>query len=509
MRKHLRKSFVSVSVILLMLLLYTVSAAAVKPSEPDLTVKRPLNMTAGTLGGKTTCYGRDLSGLTYDEAAEVIRNIGDEILRKEVSISCGKNSLKYTLENLHIKVDTEGQTKLLKDRVISGNLLERYKAARDMEREPLNLELKYEASKRDIVTQLKSVMKKWEKKMIDATVSFETGEQVVTPSRDGLKFDVKPGVTKLLDALADGTILEEGVFEIDPGAVEIPAEFTTEQASAYTILGKYTTKYPEPTTDILKNREQNLIISAGNIDGREFAPGEEISALRMYGDVTEANGYRKAATIMGGSHVDAVGGGICQTTTTLYNAALYAELEIVYRHNHSMVSNYVPVSRDAMVYYAGWDHQSYEYDFVLRNNTSDTIRIETIVNQEDTTLTVMIIGHDDRPVGRSVEYVSEILSCSPPPISNVVDPNLVNSYAPHARIYYQLGDNSPEPAMTARLWKIVYQDGKEVERTLQNAQDVYKAQASTFAVAPGVYVYAIVNPGGSYESCYIQIGVNH
>ena len=85
------------------------------------------------------------------------------------------------------------------------------------------------------------------------------------------------------------------------------------------------------------------------MNGRIFYPGETISALDLYGAVTTENGYAEAPGYNQGRVEMVVGGGVCQVTTTLYNAVLRAELDVSYRKNHSMMVNYVYPGMDAMV----------------------------------------------------------------------------------------------------------------------------------------------------------------
>ena len=99
-------------------------------------------------------------------------------------------------------------------------------------------------------------------------------------------------------------------------------------------------------------------------------PGETYSYNDNIGDTTASKGYQAAATFKGGTTVNEMGGGICQTVSTLYNVALMANLEIVERHQHGLPVGYVPPSRDATVY-------SPVLDFKFKNNRETPIKIVT------------------------------------------------------------------------------------------------------------------------------------
>ena len=130
------------------------------------------------------------------------------------------------------------------------------------------------------------------------------------------------------------------------------------------LLSTFSTSYS--TRD--KDRTTNLILAANKINGTVLMPGETFSYNKVVGERTIAAGYRKAPVYVSGQVVDDVGGGICQITTTLYNAALYANLEIVERSNHQFVTSYAAASRDATVVYGA-------IDFKFKNNRNYPIKL--------------------------------------------------------------------------------------------------------------------------------------
>ena len=485
------------------------NSIAAKYGLLDKNEKAPesLSLEPGVITTNVTFMGHSLAGLTAKEGSKLIKSVANDLLNKEVVASGANGEFRVTLSELGITCsDLSGIQQKLEAAVPQGSVLERYMKAKDLELEPLKLDLELSGGDPEqAVAYFNEHTQDWITQPQSATVSFLSGARVVTPSTSGTSYDFTAGVEQLFKDVNSMDILDCGdPYLLDTGEQIVQPGLTAERAANFTVLGSYTTYYHPADTQIYANRQQNLIISANNMNGHCYAPGARISALTMYGDVTAANGYLPAGTIMGGHHVDSIGGGICQTTTTLYNAVLYAELDIIYRSNHSMVSNYVPASRDAMVYYGGWDHSSNLYDFVFTNSSSDYIFIESFVNPGDCSITVRIIGHEDHDPGRSVEYIPEILSMSAPAVYTQIDPSLVNTLAPLARIYYPLNDDAAEPAMHSRLWKVVYQNGVEVARYLQNPGDHYKPQASSFAVARGVHMALVCDPGGSYQNLYLR-----
>ena len=134
-------------------------------------------------------------------------------------------------------------------------------------------------------------------------------------------------------------------------------------------------------------------------------PGDVLSGYECLQPFTTANGYKTAAAYENGQVVDSIGGGVCQLATTLYNASLEAEVEIIQRQNHSMIVTYVKPSRDAAI--AG----TYK-DIKIQNNYSTPIYVEGYTSGRKLTFT--IYGKETRPANRKVEYVSETLGSTNP-----------------------------------------------------------------------------------------------
>lgn len=130
-------------------------------------------------------------------------------------------------------------------------------------------------------------------------------------------------------------------------------------------LSKYITRYDESNV----NRSTNIKLASEKINGTILMPGETFSYNKIVGERTIKAGYKEASVYMNGKVVDGIGGGICQVSSTLYNAALEANLEIVSRRNHYFITSYVSASRDATVAYG-------TIDFKFKNSRTYPIKIE-------------------------------------------------------------------------------------------------------------------------------------
>lgn len=207
----------------------------------------------------------------------------------------------------------------------------------------------------------------------------------------------RPGVT--FDMESAKVLLEEA----EPGSeLEIPATVTfptvtTEQLQKVLfrdVLGSYTTSVGGTS-----ERRGNVKLSAAACSGVVLNPGDEFNYNAVVGQRTTARGYKAAPAYVGGKTVDEVGGGICQTSSTLYYAVLLSNLEIVRRDCHRYAPSYITFGCDATVSWGG-------PEFIFRNNTNYPIKVVTSYSNNN--LTVRIYGTNID--GTYVRMVSKTLS---------------------------------------------------------------------------------------------------
>lgn len=179
------------------------------------------------------------------------------------------------------------------------------------------------------------------------------------PHEDGLNFAISIDEAKQL--LNEDK--EEYIIPLKISSPEITTNMIGKEAFP-DLLSNFSTKYSVSN----KNRTTNLVLAASKINGTVLMPGEIFSYNKTVGERTIAAGYKEAAIYADGKVVDGLGGGICQITTTLYNAVLYANLEIVERRNHQFVPSYVVAGRDATVVYG-------LTDFKFKNSRNYPIKI--------------------------------------------------------------------------------------------------------------------------------------
>lgn len=225
----------------------------------------------------------------------------------------------------------------------------------------------------------------------DATLDPDNDYNIV-PSVTGVAFDVEAA--------------KEALSAAEPGStVEVPLVFTTPEITTENmeenlfrdVLGSYTT-----TVGGTSGRRSNVKLSAEYCDGTIMLVGDVFSYNDVVGQRTKARGFSEAPAYVNGETVQEVGGGICQTSSTLYAACLYANLEIVERTNHSYASSYIGLGLDATVSWGGPDYK-------FANNTKYPIKV--VASYSSGKLTVKILGTKTEDV--TVKMVSKTLDTIP------------------------------------------------------------------------------------------------
>ena len=195
----------------------------------------------------------------------------------------------------------------------------------------------------------------------------------IHPEVEGIDFDIEE-TKKILEETKEKyeiplKITKPSVTTIDLGSEAFPNKLST-----------YTTRYDGGD----KNRSTNLEIACEKINDKIILPGETFSYNKTR---TTAAGYKTAKVYENGAVVDGIGGGICQISSTLYNAVLKANLEIVERRNHQFITSYVPEGRDATVAYG-------ITDFKFKNSRKYAIKIKATASNGVATIDIYGIKED-------------------------------------------------------------------------------------------------------------------
>jgi vancomycin resistance protein YoaR len=249
-----------------------------------------------------------------------------------------------------------------------------------------------------------SCARRFDRAAVDARAEVEGGAVHVTSGQPGLKV-VGEEVLEAVSAWARGSCR---------GELRMPARFTGPTVTADRLQGVDTVLATVSTTlaGSSRNRRHNVAFAAAAVDGHIVAPGEVFSYNQAVGPRTEETGYRTAPVIVHGKLVPGTGGGACQLSSTLYQAALWAGLEIVARSHHSHPVAYTKAGLDATVVYGAMDLQ-------FRNSTQHPVVLAAHVRNGR--LACALLGHGPAP---RLELVREVGKIAPPEPQVIEDPDL-------------------------------------------------------------------------------------
>ena len=198
------------------------------------------------------------------------------------------------------------------------------------------------------------------------------------------------------------TAIEQKNFKININvkSQKVDAEISEAKAKEmYKVIGTFTT-----TTTTNKDRNTNIGLAVSALDGRILAPGEEFSFNNTTGNRTLERGYKPAGAYLNGVLVEEPGGGVCQVSSTLYNAVVFSGLQTTERHAHSFEPSYVTPGEDAMVSYDGYAGP--DMKFVNSSDTAIAIRAKLV----DQKLTVSIVGIPILKEGEKISMSSKKMS---------------------------------------------------------------------------------------------------
>ncbi len=377
--------------------------AAVRETVSGDTFFPGVSVDGVALGGMTLEEAQTLFGGRQQQAAEAF------------SLVVAHGDKRWRITSGEVAVSSDAQTVLARAYAVGrrGTLEERYAEIEQAGREGAAFETGF-AYDREAVGRLADVIAdSLDTPARDATLdAFDVVNRTFTFTAEasGTKTDrekLKDDILAALDAHDYARVIEPSVSEV------APARTLSMLEGHFGRIASYTT---QTTKD--RDRNTNIELSAAALNGRVVLPGETLSFNECTGKRTGEKGYREAGAIAGGVLVDDTGGGVCQTSSTLFNAVIRADLEIVKRSAHSWPSSYVEKGEDATV---NWP----SLDFVFRNNKEFPVFLVAWYDNQEVTVEVYGQLLED---GMRVELFSET----------------VKTIKPSDEILYTLDETLPE-----------------------------------------------------------------
>lgn len=314
-------------------------------------------------------WGKDLSGMTKEEAFEILI----EEIPKEVSYEQKVFPLELNQTYQDLKEYLTRQYL-----IATGNVLT--DAFEYLRRVSFSSEPAENFNQDEILAQLHTIAQEIDKQGTEAKAQYKNGAIILEAGNPGVRLDVEKSWEQLRQSIGKESVpLITELIEVHPTSSDLE--------KVKDLLGDYTT-YFDP---YFHERVTNVQLAAQAIDGVLIPPSGEFSFNDVVGKREPERGYLPAFVYKGNRVVTDDGGGICQDSTTLYQATKQANLEIMERHTHSMPVSYVPVGEDATVAYG-------VLDFRFRNNTQGYLLISATTGQNWIRIRLFGVSDAEHPV---------------------------------------------------------------------------------------------------------------
>ncbi len=402
--------------------------------------------------------GTDISGKTKEEALQQLQQEADVHLgNQKITIQKEDKIWDIPFSDLDVKYDIEASVEQAWEIGRTGELKDRYKIVTDVAQNKEDIPISYTHDNQKVVEKLQQIATEFNVDAQDSTITRKNGAFQITDEQKGYALDVDKTVPKVEELLEQNTggIVEPEITVTEPKVTRADNEKVTD------LIGTYSTTYSANAA----GRNENLRVGCANIDGTVIAPGEVFSMNVGLGPQTYANGYKDAGVYVNGKVEQGVAGGVCQVTSTLYNAVILAELEVVERYPHSMTVGYVPLGRDAAV--AG-DYK----DLKFRNDTEYPVYLEAYAR--DGKVVCNLYGHEIHDAGHKVDFEMVFDGTIPKPAEKITK----DASKPEG--YRQVTYNGKTGSKVS-TYKIITEGGKQTSKEWFSSS-TYRATADEVTV---------------------------
>ena len=405
-KKH-KKSILNIFLTIILVLLSIVALA--------FTVFTVLHLDNSKVSKGISILGLDVSGLTKPEAINKINDNLSILLSNNIDLVHNEYETNLSIEEIEVQFDVEDA---VDQAFFSGKgsnaIFNSFKKLKLLY-EPIDITPTVTLNEEQLEKSLNNISTQLPDAVIDSSYYIDGNNLIITSGKNGVIIDNKKMIDYIIDSITNLTFinnkLDIATISKEPSLINIEdvynkihkdakdAFYTTNPFVVYPaengvdfaisldeakqmLLNKQEeysiplkVLYPKVTTNMIgteafpdliasfstnyaasnRDRTTNLRLAANKINGTVLLPGETFSYNTVVGQRSIAAGYKEAAIYQNGQVVNGLGGGICQISTTLFNAALYANLQIVERRNHQFVPSYIGAGRDATVVYGSQD----------------------------------------------------------------------------------------------------------------------------------------------------------
>lgn len=322
--------------------------------------------------------GIQLGGLTIEQAESRLGPEADKIADEQVTLKYAGETLRTMVAELGGSMDIADCAQEAYSIGREGNIFKRIGAVISARRHGLQIPIVYAFDKESASRCLHTIAQKIDRQPINARLTVKDSSVQVIPEKPGVKMNIEKSLVGITQAV------NTGEREVDLVVVTAPPTLTAADLKGIdSVLSTYSTQYKPWQRD----RTHNLRIACRSISGTIVKPGEVFSYNKVVGPRLKEKGFREAPMFVNGEVEPGTGGGVCQVSTTVYNAALLANMKITKRFHHSRPVAYAPVGRDATVAYPSVDlkfeNTSDSPIYVLASVGSRTVNISFLGRKQD------------------------------------------------------------------------------------------------------------------------------
>lgn len=405
-------------------------------------ISNTINKYSNTIYPDVAIEDIDLSGMTKAEAIDLLqKKYGDVVLKKKINIKALNNTYTIDYSKLNAKYEIEEAVDEAFSYGKDLKTFQKYKLIKS--HEPMQYKLKFNYDAKPVKDFIADMQKKIDKSPINSNISMvSSGKFSVTKDESGLKLDTQKLEKDILDKI-NGDIT--GDIDINAKVDDVQASITADRLSKInTRISSFSTSFSGSSA----NRASNIVLATKSINGKVLMPGDTFSFNGVVGERTAQKGYKEAPVIVGNKLDSGLGGGICQVSTTMYNAVMRANINATERSHHTLPSHYIGLGMDATVDYGNIDYK-------FKNTLNFPIYIEGYA--QGTNL-VFNVYSDKSLTNRTYDLVSETYDIIQPGTNYIDDPNLYEGET--------VLDQPPSIGYKVRVYKKIYENGKLVGQEL-------------------------------------------
>ncbi len=392
-RRRIKRLTIFGLVLTLLIVLICVITSSVRERREQQQIQAEISRYADTFQPGVTINGTELTGLSYDEARQLLNEKYAASIEAAVELTFGERKWTFIPSQVGAQIDLDQQIERAWAYGKEGTDAERLEQIQSLQTTPVDLSAQLTFDRAALEAFVGSIKQEIDCEPINATRTVVDREKFsFTDSSVGYRLDADSLVKQLeqiiLSGGADSIELQPEILQPSPSRAELEA--------ATVLLAECTTSLAGSST----SRDNNVNLALGYFNFLEVQPGETVSFNKVVGKRTKANGFYEAPEYAGTTVVTGIGGGVCQASTTVYGAVIRAGLEIRERHPHTMQVGYVEASQDAAV-------NNDDKNLRFKNNTGSTLFFFAWTSAKNETATVKIYG---KPVDTNVriDIISEV-----------------------------------------------------------------------------------------------------